>query len=232
MSGITTTASWGISYNANGDRVSQTNTKPTTPVTDTMGYDQSDRLASFANSTASTSYTYAYNGDGLRMSKTTITNSTGAKSTAYETWDIADGLPRLLAPNNATLYYVYGPGGLPLEQIAVSGSTNTVNDFWHDALGSTRLLSTGAGTTSTTTLGSISLSYSYTLEGDKASQSGSATTNLLFTGAYKDGESNVYYLINRYYDATTTHSFLTVDPLVGMTGQPYGYAGQNPINLG
>jgi hypothetical protein len=36
-------------------------------------------------------------------------------------------------------------------------------------------------------------------------------------------------LVHRYYDPTTTQ-FLTVDPLVAETGEPYGYAGDNPIN--
>jgi hypothetical protein len=36
-------------------------------------------------------------------------------------------------------------------------------------------------------------------------------------------------LINRYYDPTTA-SFLSVDPLVGLTEQPYGYGGSDPVN--
>jgi RHS repeat-associated protein len=37
------------------------------------------------------------------------------------------------------------------------------------------------------------------------------------------------YRVNRYYDPSTA-VFLTVDPLVGSTDQPYDYAGQDPIN--
>jgi hypothetical protein len=35
--------------------------------------------------------------------------------------------------------------------------------------------------------------------------------------------------INRYYDPATAQ-FLSVDPLVAETGQPYSYAGDDPVN--
>ena len=37
------------------------------------------------------------------------------------------------------------------------------------------------------------------------------------------------HLINRYYDPTTAQ-FLSIDPLVASTGQPYQYAGDDPVN--
>ncbi len=37
------------------------------------------------------------------------------------------------------------------------------------------------------------------------------------------------HLINRYYDPTTAQ-FLSIDPLAAMTGQPYQYAGDDPVN--
>ena len=36
-------------------------------------------------------------------------------------------------------------------------------------------------------------------------------------------------LVNRYYDPTTAQ-FLSQDPLVAVTGQPYQYAGDDPVN--
>jgi len=36
-------------------------------------------------------------------------------------------------------------------------------------------------------------------------------------------------VVNRYYDPATGQ-FLSVDPLVDQTGQPYGYAGEDPAN--
>ncbi|HEX9545692.1 MAG TPA: hypothetical protein VF942_00050, partial [Acidimicrobiales bacterium] len=57
---------------------------------------------------------YAYDGTGLRASKTVA--STGTQ----ETWDVAEGLPLLLV--DGSVDYVYGPGGVPLEQVSSSGT--------------------------------------------------------------------------------------------------------------
>jgi RHS repeat-associated protein len=37
--------------------------------------------------------------------------------------------------------------------------------------------------------------------------------------------------VGRYYDPQTGQ-FLTIDPLVDVTGQPYSYAGSDPVNIG
>ena len=37
------------------------------------------------------------------------------------------------------------------------------------------------------------------------------------------------YGVDRYYDPSTGQ-FLSVDPLVSQTGQPYAYTGDNPLN--
>jgi hypothetical protein len=42
------------------------------------------------------------------------------------------------------------------------------------------------------------------------------------------GESEVG-LVGRYYDPATGQ-FVNVDPLVDMTGQPYAYTGNDPVN--
>jgi RHS repeat-associated protein len=44
-----------------------------------------------------------------------------------------------------------------------------------------------------------------------------------------DAESGLIYLRARYYDPATGQ-FLSRDPLVAMTGEAYGYAGDNPLN--
>ena len=46
--------------------------------------------------------TYAYNGDGLRMSQTASTTTT------YLAWDFAEQLPLIL--NDGTSSFIYGPG--------------------------------------------------------------------------------------------------------------------------
>ncbi len=93
-------------YNPRGDRTAVT---PSGGAATTLGYDQANRLTSWVKGT--TSATYSYDGDGLRMSKTV-----SAVTTRF-TWDVSASIPLLLS--DGTSDYAYGPGGLPLEQITV-----------------------------------------------------------------------------------------------------------------
>ena len=65
--------------------------------------------------------------------------------------------------------------------------------------------------------------------GDTPGGPSSALTPLGYTGAYTDSQTGLEYLVHRYYDPSTG-TFLSVDPLVGLTGDPYGYVGGNPTN--
>jgi RHS repeat-associated protein len=55
-----------------------------------------------------------------------------------------------------------------------------------------------------------------------------ATTPFGFEDGYTD-PNGLLYLVHRYYDPQTGQ-FLTVDPLVSITGQPFGYANDDPVN--
>ena len=55
--------------------------------------------------------------------------------------DLAESLPLIL--NNGVNSYIYGPGGLPVEQI--KNTTSTVLYLHHDQQGSTRLLTGSTG---------------------------------------------------------------------------------------
>jgi len=50
-----------------------------------------------------------------------------------------------------------------------------------------------------------------------------------YSGQYQDDESGLVYLRARYYDPGT-QQFISRDPAVGRTGQPYAYAYGNPIS--
>jgi RHS repeat-associated protein len=50
-----------------------------------------------------------------------------------------------------------------------------------------------------------------------------------YAGAYAEPGTGLIYLINRYYDPATAQ-FLSVDPAVALTQQPYSYAGDDPVN--
>ena len=58
-----------------------------------------------------------------------------------------------------------------------------------------------------------------------------AANHFLYDGQYQDSISGLYYLRARWYDPATGQ-FTSVDALVALTGQPYSYAGGDPINGG
>jgi RHS repeat-associated protein len=190
-----------FTYDAEGDR---TGVSASNGSSATLSYNQALELTDIGGAGS-----YAYNGDGLRMSKTV-----GATKAPF-TWDVAGGLPLLL--EDVTNAYIYGPGGLPLEQV----NGNTALWLHHDQLGSTRLLTSATGASMAT--------YAYTTYGSLSSSSGTASTPLLFAGQYRDGESALYYMRARYYDPSTAQ-FLTRDPAVVVTQSPYAYVAGNPVN--
>ena len=193
------TTSYG--YDSQGNRTSST---PAGKTATTLTYDQANRLTGYG-STA----TYAYNGDGLRMSKTV-----SGTATAFS-WDQSGTLPLLIADGSD--YYIYGPGGQAIEK--VSGSTVTY--LQADQQGSTRLL--------TDATGKVVGTYTYDPFGNVTGHTGTASTPLQYDGQYTDAESGFQYLRARYYDPATS-VFLSVDPAVNLTLAPYGYTGDNPLN--
>ncbi|MGH7667260.1 MAG: RHS repeat-associated core domain-containing protein [Candidatus Dormibacteria bacterium] len=190
-----------FTFDAQGNRTSMT---PPTGTATSYSYDEANQLVGVSGPTAAG---YSYNGDGLRMSKTV----NGA--TDQFTWDDAGSLPLLL--EDGTSDFIYGPGGLTLEQI--TGSTPSY--FLHDWQGNTTGLVSQSG--------ALVASYTYDAYGNLTSSSGTATTPLLFQGQYLDSETGFYYLLSRYYDPTTAQ-FLSRDP--GSALVPYAYAVGDAIN--
>jgi RHS repeat-associated protein len=93
----------------------------------------------------------------------------------------------------------------------------------HDQLGSTRLVTDSAGN-------SVA-SYTWDPYGKLSASTGNAAvTRLGFAGQYTDPETGFEYLRARYYDPGTAQ-FLTRDPLVALTVDPYGYAAGSPLNF-
>jgi RHS repeat-associated protein len=189
-------------YDKQGNRTSIT---PAGQPATALSYDQANRLTGYG-----TTATYAYNGDGLRASKTV-----GGTTTAFA-WDESGTLPLLLEAGSVS--YIDGPGGVPIEQIAGS----TVTYLQSDNQDSTRLLTNAAG--------AVVGTYAYGSYGTTISHTGTVATVLQYDGQYTDAESGYQYLQARYYDPATGQ-FLTLDPAVNLTSEPYGYSAENPINL-
>lgn len=157
-------------------------------------------------------YTFTYDGNGLRASETI--NGT----TTHMAWDTAAALPLLLF--DGTNYYLYGPDGLPFEQI----SSETATYLHHDQQGSTRLLTNASGETKG--------SYTYKSYGITEAHTGTSSTPLGYDGQYTNSDTGLIYLRKRVFDPTDPAQFMSRDPLEAETGEAYGYARGNPVNAG
>jgi YD repeat-containing protein len=101
-------------YNNDGDRIGASDS--VTGTSTSYGYDQNDELTSYSQ--GSTSTTYAYNGDGLRMSTTV----NGSASEGF-VWDEAEGLPVIIG--DGSTQYITGPGASPRKARVSSSSICT-----------------------------------------------------------------------------------------------------------
>ncbi len=198
-------------YNELGERIK---TKPTSGPATTYGYDEAGNLTSVERpkegETTEIKDTYAYDGNGLRASQTI------SGTTTYLAWNVSEPLPLLL--NDGTNSYIYGPGGLPIEQISSSGAILYLH---HDQQGSTRLL--------TSSTGAKEASFTYDAYGNTTGTTGTAKTPLGYDGQYTSSDTGLIYLRARVYDPATAQ-FLSVDPMASVTRAPYDYAGDNPVN--
>jgi len=211
----------GATTYQNDLRGNRTGVTPGSGQAQILTYDQANRLTKYA---AAGTTSYGYDGDGLRMCKvagSSVQPCQAGGNTQF-LWDVAGSLPLLLkeASASSSTSYVYGPGGLPLEQI--SGSTTLW--YHHDQIGSTRLVTNSTGASQAT--------YSYDPYGGLASSTGSITNPFRFGGQYQDQpstESGFYYLRARYYDPTTAQ-FIAADPMISTTRSPFAYVNSNPVN--
>ena len=142
----------------------------------------------------------------------------------YFTWNTLSSVPQLLMDGSNA--YIYGPQGTalgtaPVEQISLSApnSQSSVTYLLSDPQG-VRLTFNSTST--------ITADASYDAYGNVTSGGLSNVTPFGYAGGYTD-PTGLIYLINRYYDPSTGQ-FLSVDPLVGITDQPYQYVGGDPIN--
>ncbi len=194
----------------------RTKTTPSAGPATTYGYDEAGNLTSVERpkegETAKIEDAYAYDGNDLRSSETI------SATTNYLVWDMTEPLPLLLSDGANS--YIYGPGGLPVEQI--NNTTGTVTYLHHDQAGSTRLLTGSTGT--------VTGKCSYAAYGTPTCE-GTATTPLGYEAQYTSTDTGLIYLRHRVYDPATAQ-FLSVDPLEIYTGEPYSYGGDNPLNYG
>ena len=200
LAGTTTS----YAYNADGE---QLNSKQGSATITSATWNGAGQLTSY-NSPAADMTAATYDGNGLRASMTT------ASGTQDFTWDAAGDL--LMDSANA---YIYAGGTAPAEQVSLATGTTTYLNT--DSLGSVRGI--------ISSVGALTASSSYDAWGNPQTTGGlTAYTPFGYAGAYTDPDG-LLYLVNRYYNPATGQ-FLSVDPDVATTGEPYGYAGGNPVD--
>jgi RHS repeat-associated protein len=233
-----------FSYNADGERTSviPASGNPASYGWDTLSGElvcanTNGTTCSTSNPTSSTTV-YTYDGNGLRSSATISSTTTNF------TWGtVSAGSPKLLS--DGTWDYVYvGDNPTPIEQIATSGSSPSVDELLFDENGNARgLVQLSSGTHQDQLVNYTE----YDAYGNPITQSGGSpesggltvpqtslnsnwvgSTPWAFGAGYLD-PTGLEYLVHRYYDPTTGQ-FVSSDPLVSVTNQPYDYAADNPIN--
>ncbi len=199
-------------YNEDGRR---TETKPTKGPATTYGYDQAGNLTSLKRpeegEVKKIEDSYTYDGDNLRQTQTL----NGVKSNL--TWDTAESEPRILSDESN--FYIYGPENLSIEQITSGGATEWMH---HDQQGSVRAIMYASG--------ELAASYTFNPFGSlNSSLYGPNSTFLRYDDQYNSLDNGTIYLRARTYD-TATAQFLSVDPAVSTTGEPYAYGQDDPVN--
>ncbi|HWH25193.1 MAG TPA: RHS repeat-associated core domain-containing protein [Pseudolysinimonas sp.] len=211
LTGMTNTGTGvasSYSYDANGARTDEVTTPASGPaVTKSFDYTETGALNVFNG--GGTTVSYESDGDGLRHTRTV-----GATSDNF-LWDPTAAIPLLLS--DGVHSYVYGPGLTPIAQIDTTG---TVEYLYGDNLGSVRTVTNDAG--------SVVSSTDYDPYGNVTTHAGTSDSQIGYTGAWTDPTSGLVYLRARDYDPGT-HQFLTVDPALTATHQPYAYVGNNPL---
>jgi RHS repeat-associated protein len=210
--GTTTTNTY--TYDAMGERLMGT---PSSGAKTTLTWNQAGQLAAYngpdktaSKNTTTVSQQYAYNGDGLRQTKTSNNSLTN------HVYDLSSGLPLMI--EDGPTAYITGPGGLPIEQVVQGG---TIRYFSRDQLGSTTALTSSTGTTAQ--------SYKYDGYGQLTGTNPTVANPFRYAAQYTDPETGLQYLRARYYEPATGQ-MLGRDPMTSTTRQPYAYTGGDPLN--
>jgi RHS repeat-associated protein len=168
---------------------------------------------------------YQYSGNGLRITATTSTTTTDS------IWDsVSGGSIPLNVNDQATTSsattntsYLYGDplfgGTAPLEQITTTASSATPVFLVPSPTGVQEVVSAS---------GADDELAVYSVYGKQTVSSGSDVTPFGFQGSYTDG-TGLIYLVNRYYDPSTDQ-FLSIDPDIATTDQPYVFTNDDPLN--
>jgi RHS repeat-associated protein len=206
-SAVLSAATTSYSYNADGERLGESQGGTATT---SASWNGAGQVTAYSN-TAANMTAATYDGNGYRATATT------SAGTQTFTWNLVSAVPQLIM--DAKNAYIYAGGTTPAEQVSLAAGTITYLSA--DALGSVRGTVSAAGALTGTT--------SYDAWGNPATAGGlTASTPFGYAGGYTDPDG-LSYLLNRYYDPAAG-AFISVDPAISQTYEPYAYAGDNPVS--
>ena len=206
-SAVLSAATTSYSYNADGERLGESQGGTATT---SASWNGAGQVTAYSN-TAANMTAATYDGNGYRATATT------SAGTQTFTWNLVSAVPQLIM--DAKNAYIYAGGTTPAEQVSLAAGTITYLSA--DALGSVR------GTVSAA--GALTGTASYDAWGNPATAGGlTASTPFGYAGGYTDPDG-LSYLLNRYYDPAAG-AFISVDPAISQTYEPYAYAGDNPVS--
>jgi RHS repeat-associated protein len=194
-------------------------------------YDAENRIVTASGMTGGP-YCYTYDADGIRTMK-----SHGSSCATVDVlyWRniagnaIAETDSAGSTSNTSYREYIFF-AGRRIAQADWGSSSFTVYYYFVDHLGSTRAMTTAAG--------SVCFKADYLPYGAENTPSGFASTwstSYKFTGYERDAETGLDYAFARYYNSRLGR-FMSGDPLGGDSGDPqslnrYAYVRNNPINF-
>jgi RHS repeat-associated protein len=178
-----------------------------------------------ASGTPSGTWTYTYDGNGLRVEKTNGTSGTLywrnlAGNTIAET-DLTGS-----TTDSAYREYIFFAGQRVAQRDATTPTPN-VYFYYSDRVGST--------TTITTATGTPCYQATFTPYGQEMATQATCSTNYKLAGYERDAETGFDYAFARYYNSTLGR-FVSPDPLAGDVSDPqtlnrYAYVENSPTNF-
>jgi len=195
---VTQVGTTAYTYDANGNMTARGS--------DSLLYDQENRL--YRVTVGGTQTDYTYNADSARVKKVVGSTTTYYVGNWYE---VTNGI--------ATKYYYFGAQRVAMKQ----GTTLT---YLHgDHLGSTSVASNASG-------GLVSRQTYYAFGGVRTTE-GTLPTDYTFTGQKNDTSSALMFYNARYYDANIGR-FVQADPIVAAPFNPqslnrFAYVLNNPV---
>ena len=202
-------------WDANGNLTSKT----TGAFTTLYAWDPQNRLVSITDLSGTTQY--AYDADGNRVRTTTPAGTTRFLVDAANNTGLTQVLEEKDAGGALQARYSYG------NELLAMGRGGLASFFHFDAQGSTRALTSAAGTPTD--------GYTFDALGRTLNTMGTTSNATLYGGQHLDANSGLYQLRARYYDPQVGR-FISRDPLAGRPDVPstlhrYLYASADPVNF-